>query len=774
MNEQVGVISYKVEIDVESLKAGTKSAEQAIKTSFSASEQAVSKSTNKMSKEVDNLTRRLNSLEQGLKPIATGAGIASAAVVAGFGTAAKAAFEQVRAVENASFGLKAYEKDAQAVSTVLSQLVAYARSDEGVLFQREELFQAASTLKGFGEATANLTDRVKILAQGVAVGNTTFAELSQIIGRTAQSGRLTAEAYDQLAYRGIILDSSLRGAAVGADELYQALDNAIDDSILADRANTIDGLLTRLNSAWRDLGGTILGVDKQTSTFIQGGLGMALVNTIGQMTTFIRENQSMIAGVGTMVVTFGTLTGGLYLAVRAISAVRAALVALGIQGAVAQARMLGVIGAISAIAGVAAGFAIEKHLNDSAEAADDLNVALDDTTNFSNAAAGGVNNLSKQLQDLDKQIARTERDYIENLTKIVRKHQESVRDLTKQIEDENARYNRAVQERTRQFEDEQDTEVQKHQEKTKNLQNQIDFLRKYNNKNNAQQLSELEFALARENAQYQERNAELNKRYQEDVAAEQGARNKKLADLNSQLAEEQGVLNKHRDSVKQVRNVMLLDEIDMLKRSRQEQIASYEQQRRDAISNNAASGSAGGGAFRNSFNDQIDKLVKDMDGKGKSAANSFGGGFVSDMNKYLVNNYGWAKTLDNFFYNLGTKMGGRVASGAKSSGSGGGGWSQGGYTGAGGRYEPAGIVHKGEYVIPKPLVNQATGLPKAEALGAIAGTTNSTSNNYTINIPISGAIVTSAQDQRKFAEVIGKRLNEIMTQKGYKPSIQGV
>lgn len=35
----------------------------------------------------------------------------------------------------------------------------------------------------------------------------------------------------------------------------------------------------------------------------------------------------------------------------------------------------------------------------------------------------------------------------------------------------------------------------------------------------------------------------------------------------------------------------------------------------------------------------------------------------------------------------------------------------GGYTGAGGKYEPAGIVHRGEYVVPKHMVNQSTGLP---------------------------------------------------------------
>lgn len=43
--------------------------------------------------------------------------------------------------------------------------------------------------------------------------------------------------------------------------------------------------------------------------------------------------------------------------------------------------------------------------------------------------------------------------------------------------------------------------------------------------------------------------------------------------------------------------------------------------------------------------------------------------------------------------------------------SGGGGFAGGGYTGPGHWLEPAGVVHKGEYVIPKRYVNQQTGLP---------------------------------------------------------------
>lgn len=44
-------------------------------------------------------------------------------------------------------------------------------------------------------------------------------------------------------------------------------------------------------------------------------------------------------------------------------------------------------------------------------------------------------------------------------------------------------------------------------------------------------------------------------------------------------------------------------------------------------------------------------------------------------------------------------------------------YANGGYTGPGHKYEEAGIVHRGEYVIPKQDVNQATGMPYADALG---------------------------------------------------------
>ena len=54
----------------------------------------------------------------------------------------------------------------------------------------------------------------------------------------------------------------------------------------------------------------------------------------------------------------------------------------------------------------------------------------------------------------------------------------------------------------------------------------------------------------------------------------------------------------------------------------------------------------------------------------------------------------------------------------------GGGYSKGGYTGSGADNEVAGIVHKGEYVIPKSQVNQSTGQPKGGSGATIYQTNN--------------------------------------------------
>jgi hypothetical protein len=46
-------------------------------------------------------------------------------------------------------------------------------------------------------------------------------------------------------------------------------------------------------------------------------------------------------------------------------------------------------------------------------------------------------------------------------------------------------------------------------------------------------------------------------------------------------------------------------------------------------------------------------------------------------------------------------------------------YASGGYTGRGGKYQPAGVVHRGEYVVPSQHVNQSTGLPNPNFLSQL-------------------------------------------------------
>lgn len=236
------------------------------------------------------LTSQLSSLGDKFasfgKQVATAVGVTLAG---GAVAAATAAFNQVKAVEDATFALRAYESDANKVNDVLNRLVKFARSDMGVLFNREDLFAGAQTLKLYGQATETLANKVELLARGVALGKTTFQELASIVGRAAAKGRLDAVDFDMLIERGIGLDKKFRGAAVSTEELFKALEKALPASLLEGRASTIEGRMVRLKSAFRDVGSSILGVDKNTSKFIEGGLGDRFMRSMESATGTLKQ-----------------------------------------------------------------------------------------------------------------------------------------------------------------------------------------------------------------------------------------------------------------------------------------------------------------------------------------------------------------------------------------------------------------------------------------------------------------------------------------------------
>lgn len=206
----------------------------------------------------------------------------------GFIAAAKASWQQVSAVEQATVAMGAYEKNAGSVGGVLKELLAYARSDMGVLFQREDLFGAAQGLKLMGAETGRLTDYVKIMSRSVGLGLSTWDGLGNVIGRVGSTGKLYADDLQYLQNAGFQLDGSLSGTSQSFESLFALLDRGIPAEAVAGQASTIDGRLIRLQSSFRQLGNDILGVDADTSKFIKGGLGDSLVGMLGDLTEFLK------------------------------------------------------------------------------------------------------------------------------------------------------------------------------------------------------------------------------------------------------------------------------------------------------------------------------------------------------------------------------------------------------------------------------------------------------------------------------------------------------
>lgn len=82
----------------------------------------------------------------------------------------------------------------------------------------------------------------------------------------------------------------------------------------------------------------------------------------------------------------------------------------------------------------------------------------------------------------------------------------------------------------------------------------------------------------------------------------------------------------------------------------------------------------------------------------------------------------------------------------------------GGFTGQGGKYEPAGIVHRGEYVVPKHQVNQRTGLPYADAMGKLTkgsqARTSYAGGGFVGGSGLSGPMDLSAHTIQQLARVV--------------------
>lgn len=366
MNNNVGTIEYIARINTSKLKQDAKETENAVEGVADASDDSAKRSSDSFSKFA----------KVGLAAVIT----AATALTGTLAAAGKASFDQVAAVEQATVGLRAYEKDGSAVNAVLSDLIKYARSDLGVLFNRKDLFQSAQMLKLNGAETENLSGYVQILSRSVGLGLGNWDDLNRVVGRVASTGRLAGDDFDQLRAAGFRLDESVRNTDVNFQSLFEILDKGIPTDALEGQSNTIEGLGIRIQTAFRGIGDAILGVDAETSKFKPGSFGEQIIIGIKTVTDFLKspEVKDAVTSIGTGIVTAFTIASD---AIAVFSSIfkpvvdfisqnqtvfevlkTSLLVISGIVGVLAIAIGVGLLGAFAIIVGVinAAVFVMER------------------------------------------------------------------------------------------------------------------------------------------------------------------------------------------------------------------------------------------------------------------------------------------------------------------------------------------------------------------------------------------------------------------------------
>lgn len=454
-------------------------------------------------------------------------------------------------------------------------------------------------------------------------------------------------------------------------------------------------------------------------------IGNAFENAANAVNTLIRVLQPLspvfqVAGSGALATatTVGILTGAIILGTKALAAFRVMLTLISKHPVIAVLSILaGVVTAVATSVGL-----MNDDIEDTTDVSNDLASSLEGYQAPLRAASDEASNLGKQLAKIDEQMNKANEDYRYQLAQLVADKNKNIAELTATLQSEKQEYDNAYAERLASFTKSQNDERLTHAQTQKKLQNQIDFLTKYNNTANNKRREELEFTLARENSEYQKSTQLRESEFEAQTQSAMTEYEKRRAENQKKLNEELALLNKHREDVLAVRNVILLDEIESLRKSRDETIKSLSEQRNEITSQLTSAYSAAGTSAAKAFN------------------KAFGaeGIFFDEPTKYNVQTINGKKYVTPEF-------------------------DTGGFTGRGGVHEPAGIVHRGEYVVPQSQVNQATGLPDLSKMGMGGGDT------YQINVNPQGIIATTPQDLRDISMKIGKYINQSLQAKGKNP-----
>lgn len=707
-----------------------------LKTTIASVGQSGEKSVKTLDDGIANLTLGINTLKQAFSGVKSGFDIVGdlidssnqyEAAMSGVSSVARATgnsvSESMQVIQDATASGLLSQSDAAAAVKNL-ELYGYSAS------QAAQMLQVMTDAAVYNrQANYSVSEAVRVTTEGIRMENSVLSDASGITKNIAkmqeeyadQLGKSTTDLTDaekaQAVYNGVLAEGSIY--AGNAKEYTQTL------------AGAQDKLGTSIEKIKANLGGMFEGL----SPIIDG------------LADWLNNNQALVAGILAFVgvlAAAGGLIATIALAKKAIDAIRSSMV---IFGAMSKVATGGIIGLVVGLGALAAGAAVASVINGLADAETDLAAETGKANGEVGDQPDNLRRVAEQVANLREQLDKLTRDYQRDLKQIAVNHENNLLELNKQIEEANIDYRRAVDERMADFNVTLAKQERSHQETVDELMGQLAFLQRYNNDYNKQKLAQVEFALAKEQQLYQNETERQREEIELQNQADKEKLDAKLESLQKELDDELAFMNKHRDALNSVRDVILLDEIESLKERYEEQKKSYQ----DQIAEAKFSGSEIGKTLGNSINDNLEEMLQQFnyDKAGSDIGGKIMDGLVTGLRNARDGVTNFFDSIGNRFYNLFNGNGfddrkyNYINGSWRLSSSG---YASGGYTGRGAFDEVAGVVHRGEFVVPASQVDQTTGTPK---LGG---------DTYVINL--SGILATSSQAKRELAEELTNAIRQ--------------
>lgn len=716
-------------------------------------QQTTTEAMNDAGDSAKGLTSGFESLTKSLAELVT-AGGAFSALKSGIGEVVDSYNEYSAAMNGVKAVASATGND------VAESLQAVKEVTASGLISQSDAAEAIKNLELYGYSVQEATDMIKIMTDAAVYNRQSNYSVSESIAVTTQGIRMENSALSDAA--GITTNiakmhenyaAQLGKSAKNLTEAEKA--QAVYNGYLEEGgifAGNAEGYTETLAGSQQKLETAITGV-----TQTMGAVFAQFAPVIGGIADWISENQQLVAGIGVFV---GIIIGGagllaaFNLARKAIDAVRTALTTMTL---IQKAAAGGFIGLAVAAAAVGSAMLVSNAINSMNKEMEEVNTQTPDATKNLQTYGDTSDSTAKKIASLNEQLAKLERTYRRDLKQIAVNHEENLKTLTQQIEDANVDYRRAIDERTADFNVTLAKQERSHQETVDELMTQLNFLQRYNNEYNREKLDQVQAALAIEKNLYEKETQKLQEEIDIQNQADKEKLEQKLQSLQQELDDEKAFMDKHRDTLNTVREEILLDEVQSLNERYEEQKRDYARQIDEAKVN--------GGLAAETFDDgwnaakqTLSANVKtDYAAEGLASAYSWTegvrsyiaqGGPLSTIWKLILGDDTYAKfsgqrtkestanarVMSQNYSNLMSLVNKGYASG--------------GYTGRGAPDEVAGVVHRGEYVLPASQVDQSTGEPKV-------GTTQ----NITINL--SGVLATSPQAKRELAQEIVKAIQQV-------------